>query len=123
MAEKKKPVKPVGGSPEPLSVPIELVYPDGLVGRYANHAIVQIGAHECNLLFFEVRPPLLMGSPEEVQEQAKGIKSVSAECVSRIVVPINIMPAFLAAITETMGKHAARTSAETEIKGVGNDNG
>ena len=113
MAEKKK------EKIEAQTLSIDLTYPEALIGRYANHVIVQAGAHEVNILFYEIRPPMLMGSSEQVQEQAKHISSVKAECVSRVIVPVNIVPNLLAALTNVAG----RMLAHPAIRNVSDDPG
>ena len=61
--------------------------PTDLESRYANHLVVQRTETEVSLMFFEARPPLLLGSPEERAAELQRLDSVDAVCVSKIVIP------------------------------------
>jgi hypothetical protein len=116
MAEKKK--APEEAAPnEGIGVPVEWHYPEGLIGRYSNNIVVQFGENECHISFFEIRPPLIFGSPEEMKEQAKKLKSVRAECVSRIIIAKAFVPQILKAIQETWEKHQAQLEGNGGPKG------
>ncbi len=112
MAEKKKPQEEKaqeGGPPEGgIALPIEWYYPEGLMSRYANYVVIQFAEHECHVSFFEIKPPLLLGTPDEVREQAKELKSVRADCVSRSIVTNELMPIFIKAMQETLESHLAK---------------
>jgi hypothetical protein len=98
-----------------LPLPIEWHFPEGLVGSYANQALVQMGLMECNIAFFEIRPPLMFGTPEQIQEQAKKITEVRAECVARIVVPHDLMPTLISILQDTWTKHQAKQAATEQV--------
>jgi hypothetical protein len=68
--------------------------PNDVQTRYATNLVVQSAAHEYIISFFEIRPPILLGSPEERQVTAQEIKSLPATCVARIVVARDKMPEF-----------------------------
>jgi hypothetical protein len=75
-------------SEETLKAAVELKWfiPEDIRTIYSNHVIVQKSEHECFFLFFEVNPPLFLGTPEEIQEQAKSLDHVQAKCVARLAV-------------------------------------
>ena len=64
---------------------------EGTQSHYANHMIVQSGAYEVVISFFETQLPLLFGSPEESKKQIKKLGLIHAECVSRISIPPEIV--------------------------------
>lgn len=70
---------------EDVQVPLRFNIPTGMTSRYAHHMLVQPGENEVTLSFFEVFPPLLLGSPEQQKEilQKEGVK---AECVARVTI-------------------------------------
>ena len=78
---------------------IELHYewniPDDIVARYATNMVVQRTEHEFIISFFEVKPPLFLGSPEEIIEQTKKLDSVRANCVAQVIVAADKMPSFI----------------------------
>jgi hypothetical protein len=70
--------------------------PDGMVSKYAHQMVVQTLETEVILSFFEVIPPLMLGSEEEQQKlAAAGIK---AECVAKIIFSKTRLPAFVNAM-------------------------
>jgi hypothetical protein len=69
------------------------VFGDLLPSRYAHQLFVQSAEHEVVLAFFEVIPPILMGTVEE--QQAALSKGVKAECVARIAVSRERYPDFV----------------------------
>ena len=79
-------------------VPLDWQIPDGIITRHVTNIVVQRGEHEVIISFFEVKPPIMLGDSEEVQEQLTTLKSVPAVCVSRIVVSTNRLPGFVQAL-------------------------
>ena len=90
---------------QPLKVPegykeiqANLVFhvPDGMVSKYAHQMVVQTLENEVILSFFEVVPPLMLGTEEEQEKlAAAGIK---AECVAKIIFAKKRLPAFVNAM-------------------------
>ena len=74
--------------------------PMSLSGRYAQQLMVQPVENEVVLSFFEVVPPIMLGTPEE--RMAVLAKGVQAICVARIVIANNRYPDFVRAMTEIM---------------------
>lgn len=85
---------------EVLGAPIEWNVPDDVPTHYVTNVIVQRAEHEVILNFFELWPPFFLGTEEEKRAQAMAIKSVRAECVARIVVATERMPAFAQVIQQ-----------------------
>src|ERR1700733_7887186 len=87
MAEKKKTNPAEIDKPIEYEVPMDWKIPDGLVSRYANQSMVVTQEFEYIISFYESNPPILMAkTQEELHEMAKGVKSLPAECVARIIV-------------------------------------
>jgi hypothetical protein len=95
---------------EGIYVPIEWYVPEDLVSRYANNIVVQYEEHEFIISFFEVRPPVLLGSSEEIKAKLEQVKSVRAECVARIIVAADRMPVFIEALQGNLEKYLAQKS-------------
>jgi hypothetical protein len=107
MAEKKKTTPAEIDKPIEYEVPMDWQIPDGLVSRYANQMMVVTQEFEYIISFYESKPPILMAkTQEELHEMAKGVKSLPAECVARIIVAKERMPSFVKAFTA----HAERTA-------------
>jgi hypothetical protein len=90
-----------------IYVPIEWHAPEDLISRYANNILVQHEEHEFIISFFEIRPPLLLGSPEEIKAKLEQTESVRAECVARIIVAADRMPSFIEALQGNLEKYLA----------------
>jgi len=118
MADKKKPRdgKESGRKAEDDAIPvtIELHIPENLATTYANHFVVQRTQNESILLFFEIKPPLLLGTPEEVQEQRKNLKSVRAICVARIAASNKFIPEIVKAIEDQQERFRNRSAQSKE---------
>jgi hypothetical protein len=76
---------PENDSDKGIVMPIDWHIPDDLQSRYATHMAVQHMEHEFLISFFELRPPMIIGQPEETLEKLKQLKSMQANCVSQIV--------------------------------------
>lgn len=87
-----------------IPLPVEWHVPDDLVARYATNMIVQRAENEFIISFFETKPPLLLGTPEEVAEQARQLTAVRATCVAQIIVAANKMPAFVDALQRNLSR-------------------
>ena len=87
---------------ESLRIPIEWHYPEDQISRYASNIIVQHGRREFILSFFEVRSPVLLGSPEEREEAARSLESVRAECVARIIVAPDALQEFIEVMQDNL---------------------
>lgn len=97
MNDKKKPKQ--SDPKQARELPFEWHFPDGLITRYANQMFLMTAESEFVLCFFEAHPPVVIGkSEEEIEEKAKQVKTIKAECVARIVIAKDRMPAFLNAM-------------------------
>lgn len=94
-----------------VEIPIEWDYSEN-TSRYATNLIVQHTEHEFILSFFEIKPPILLGSPEEQAQKALEIKSIKAKCVARVVISAGRMPDFLRVLQDNLNKYQARSDQE-----------
>jgi hypothetical protein len=81
------------GIPPFLPKPVKWIIPDSIRTDHATHLVVQQQGSELILLFFEVRTPLFVGTPEEQLAAMQAIESVEATCIARIVLSIENVPA------------------------------
>src|SRR5258706_1362243 len=72
--------------PTRFEVPIEWYTPPDLPTQYITNMTLQRTEHEFIVSFFEQRMPILLGPPEQIREQVKGIESIRATCVARLVI-------------------------------------
>jgi len=99
-----------------LAVRLEHRWGENTVTRFANEFSIQVGQGVCYLGFYEVNPPLLMGSPEEISEQVESIKSLRAEGIVRLVVSLEKMRDIVSAIQTALGQVAPERLSSLESK-------
>ncbi len=71
---------------EGRDLPLEFHTAPELMSRYATNFVIQHTDQEFILSFFEAKPPLLLGTPEERATQLRSIDSVRADCVARLII-------------------------------------
>ena len=100
-AKKKNAIQAV----EKQQFPVEWYTPDDIKTYHATDMTVSFTGHDFVVSFFEVRPPLILGSMSERRAQSKEIKSVRKQCVSRIAVNVDRMPAFIKAFQTNLKRY------------------
>jgi len=86
------------------AVPIQWSVGDFTPTYYATNMVAQVTDHEYIISFFELYPPLLVGTPEEVSEQATGMNNVTANCLARIVIAADRMPGIVDALQSIVSR-------------------
>jgi hypothetical protein len=109
MPEKRK---PKAGS---IALPIKWHFGDTAT-RLVTNLLVQCQEHETIISFFEVKPPILLGTPEENLAALKEAKSVRAECVARIGIATSRLQEFIDAIKQGRDNFLKTKGQEIEIK-------
>jgi hypothetical protein len=84
--------------PQKIELPVELNIGENTPKGYATNLVVQHTEHEFILSFFEIPPPLLVGSPEQIEEQLKKVSSVRGECIAQITVAASRMAEFISTL-------------------------
>lgn len=93
-------------------VSIEWHIPGGIVTRYATNMVVQHSEQEFILSFFELLPPIILGTPQEL-EKLETMSSVQAECIARIIVSAGRMPKFIEVLQQTLERVAAKQEGQS----------
>jgi len=99
-----------------LAVKLEHHWDENTVTRFANEFTIQATQGACYLGFYEVNPPLLIGSPDEISEKVANIKSLPAKGVVRIVMPLEKMQEIVNTIQNTLGQLPPQSLTSTERK-------
>jgi hypothetical protein len=102
---------PAQKKPKLFAIPIDWQFPEKLETKFANHLLVQFDQNEFYISFFEMIPPLLLGTDEEQKKILGSLKSIPAKCVSRIVVSKERMPSFIKALQTHAEKHIGKLIA------------
>ena len=90
-----------------ITLSVDWHFPEGLQSRYANNVLVQNGQFEFIISFFEMQLPMLFGSLEENKAKLEEMESIRAECVSKIIVSPEVMPALVSALQTELDKYLA----------------
>ena len=69
-------------------------------------------------MFFQINPPLTIGTHEEKAAFLRDVQSVQAVCTARIVVAEGLMPKIIAALLENHGTLQAAAAGEIEVLDV-----
>ena len=87
--------------------------PSDFPTHYATHLVVQHTEDDFTVTFWDLRPPVLIGTPEEKRQQVEAIKGVRATTVARIILSPRRMREFaqvmqdnLKTFDETVGAQA-----------------
>lgn len=99
---------------EPIAFPIEWNVSDDVVARYATNMLVQKGENEFIISFFETKPPLILGTPDEINKRVNDLKSIKANCVSQIIIAAEKMPSFIEALQSSLKRSLEVSNDETQ---------
>ena len=89
---------------EGVILQVEWNIPDDIVARYATNMLVQRGENEYYISFFETKPPVLLGTPEQINKKVEGIKSLQANCVAQVIIAAEKLPSFIEALQDMLKK-------------------
>ena len=76
--------------------------PEFIQTLHATNAVVQQRGTEFHLQFFEVLPPIVVGTPQEQAQAYQKMKLVDGTCVARIVLSLENMQGLIQVINESM---------------------
>ena len=87
-----------------ITLSVDWHFPEGLQSRYANNVLVQNGQFEFIISFFEMQLPMLFGSLEENKAKLEEMESIRAECVSKIIIPRELVQGLINALQTELEK-------------------
>jgi len=85
--------------------PIRWHIPKTIETKYATNMVIQHTKGEFTISFFEIRAPIVLGTPEEQAEQLEKGDKVEARCVARIVVTPDRLPGFIKVMADNLGNY------------------
>lgn len=98
---------------EKIMIPIEWYVPEGLKSQYVTNMVIQHTDEEFIMSFFEMKTPIILGSPEKIKSTFEHMQTVRAECVSRIIVTPKRMVEFI----KVMQKNLTEAGSKIGMKG------
>jgi hypothetical protein len=69
-----------------VNLPVQWQIPDDALASYATNFVVQRLQHEYLISFFQIQPPLLLGTPDQVVEQMSRLEKVPARLVAQVLI-------------------------------------
>jgi hypothetical protein len=104
--------------PDPVSysINIDWAIPQDTSSKFATHLVVQHDEGQFFLHFFEVRPPLIMGTPEEQFEHWKRLGAVRAGYVVTLAVSAKNVPLMLQLLQENLAVHEGAYRVDKRLK-------
>ena len=90
---------------------VEWHIPEGIVSKYATNMVVQHSDQEFILSFFELLPPMIFGTPQDL-EKLDNMSAVRAECIARVIVSAERMPKFIQALQQTLERVTAKQEGQ-----------
>lgn len=99
-----------------VEIPIEWNVPDDIVARYASNMTVQRMENEYLISFFEVKPPIILGEPTEIESKLKTFKTMRANCVAQIIISKEKMPSIISALETNWKLNTEETPTEEDKK-------
>ena len=102
--------------PEAVRLLIDWHVPEGLTTTFANHSIIQRDGDEYFISFFELTPPLIIGTDEERRAALNELGSVRATCVSRIALSKDAFIAFTKAIEKNNAEATSKANGDTDAE-------
>ena len=91
--------------PESKQVPIVVTGLEDEPILFANQFYIQHHQTEFILTFCQIQPPLLVGTPEQVRQQAEHVTSVAARAVARIGLTSQRMTELVRVLQENLQKY------------------
>jgi len=99
-------------SHEEIQLPINWNIPEDIVARYATNMVIQRLENEFLISFFEIKPPIILDTPEKVSQKLRNMKSMQANCVAQIIVAENKLPAFIDALKRNFDRLVSEDTKE-----------
>ncbi len=90
-----------------VTLPIDWHVPEDFPTPYASQMFAQAGEYDMILSFFQAKPPLLTGTPQENKAKLEQLNGIRAECVSRVIVPADLVPRIIQALQTTWDAYTA----------------
>jgi len=95
-------------------VPLEFTGDDAIPTAYATNMVVNWTGHEFVLQFYEARPPVLLGTPEQMAKQLESTGRVYARCVARVVISESRMPRFVKVLQDHLSLKERKAEERSE---------
>jgi hypothetical protein len=92
-------------APEVKHLKLKVNVPTPSPGVYANQMLVQQDGESAFLTFILAVPPVIIGDPEEVQQQIAKIDSIEGRFVSQIIIPKSKLGEFAKALQTIADAH------------------
>jgi hypothetical protein len=100
--------------PQEFTLEVDWQLPPETVAQYATNFLIQAGEKEFFLYFFQVRPPLVVGTPEQQRTQLSELNLIPAQCIASIIISKERMPEFVQIMQDHVRRHVPGAFGEEE---------
>ncbi len=100
-----------------MAIRVDFDIPPDFPTRYASNLVVQHTEHDFTITFFDIRPPLLVGTAEEKASQLGAIEAVKAAPIARIIVAASRMAEFVRVLQDNLKTYETKARSEKEPAG------
>jgi hypothetical protein len=83
-------------------IKLKRIIPSDLKSNFVESFVVQHTKDHFILSFFEVWPPVIIGTPEVQKKELEALNEVEAKCIARIVVTPERMKAFARIVQQNL---------------------
>lgn len=91
-----------------ITLPVDWHFSEHIRSQYANNMLIQAGRFEFTISFFEMQLPILSGTPEDNRAKLEEMGEIRAECVSKIVLPPELVPELINALQTELEKYKSQ---------------
>lgn len=99
------------------AIRIDFEFPPDFPTQYASNLVVQHTEHDFTISFFDIRPPLLVGTEDDKAGQLASIAVVRATPLARIVVAASRMHEFVRVLQDNLKTFQASAPSEKQPAG------
>lgn len=103
---------PEKATQEQIAVPLVYDVPPDMPAGFVTNMVVQHTPQEFIVSFFEVQPPILLGTPEENRVALSQMKSMTARCIGRYVISPDRMREFVEVLKRNLEAYTAAAAKE-----------
>ena len=93
------------GEVQQIAVPIKWHIPDNIITRFASNMTVQFLESEFKISFFEIKPEIRLDPSGPLP------KEIQAECVASVIITVDRLPKFIAALQTQLNLYEQRNKA------------
>jgi|LSQX01.2.fsa_nt_gb hypothetical protein len=101
---------------KPFNIPINWSSERDVAPRFANQVMINHTDDIFTLMFFDLQPPVFLGSEDEIATQLNNLADIKPVCVAKIYLPPSVIPSLISAIQQNLSKYEETMSESKKEK-------